>query len=52
RPSKLRWLDLPLPRDVIGRPALPMLASQRQRLVGAALGLALTVASMLQAFIA
>ncbi len=52
RPSKLRWLELPLPADVIGRPALPMLASQRQRLVGAALGLALTVASVLQAFIA
>jgi serine/threonine-protein kinase len=52
RPSKLRWFDVPLPIDVIGRPTLPLLANPRHRLLGAALGLALTVTSVLQLFIA
>lgn len=60
RPSKLRWLDpswlepkwlapvaAPVP-DVIGRPTLPFLVTKRQRVAGAALGLALTAASLLQ----
>jgi serine/threonine-protein kinase len=60
RPSKLRWLEpvaavaAPVPAviDVIGRPALPFLVTKRQRVAGAALGLALTAASILQLFIA
>jgi len=54
RPSKLRWLELPPvpPTDVIGRPALPLLASGRQRVLGAALGVAMTVVGVLQLFVA
>ena len=63
RPSKLRWLappELPtwltppvvLPRDVIGRPALPFLTTPRQRVAGAAVGIGLTAASLLQLLIA
>ena len=60
RPSKLRWLEpiaavaTPVPAviDVIGRPAVPFLVTKRQRAAGAALGLALTAASLLQLFIA
>ena len=50
RPSKLRWLEPPAapPNDVIGRPVFPLLATRQQRTAGAALGLALTVASLLQ----
>jgi len=59
RPSRLRWITPApalawlapppaLPADVIGRPALPLFATRRQRVVGAALGVALTAASLLQ----
>jgi len=50
RPSKRRWLDLPTAAvaDIIGRPSLPFLVTKRQQIAGAALGLALTVASLLQ----
>jgi len=59
RPSRPRWLPpmaavvtLPAVIDVIGRPTLPFLVTRRQRAAGAALGLALTAASLLQLFIA
>jgi eukaryotic-like serine/threonine-protein kinase len=54
RPSRLRLLERPplAPTDVIGRPIPPLHASPRQRMFGAALGVALTVASVLQLFIA
>jgi serine/threonine-protein kinase len=51
RRSKLRWLEPPTapPNDVIGRPVFPpLLATRQQRAAGAALGLALTAASLLQ----
>jgi serine/threonine protein kinase len=52
RPSKLRWITPPpppvaLPRDPLGRPAVPVLATRPARLAGAALGIALTVVSLL-----
>jgi hypothetical protein len=51
--TKLRWIEPPPApiHDVIGRPALPFLATPRQRLAGAALGIALTAASLLQLLI-
>ncbi|MEO7729472.1 MAG: serine/threonine-protein kinase [Kofleriaceae bacterium] len=54
RPGMLRLLERPAlaATDVIGRPTRPLLASRRQRMFGAALGVALTVASVLQLFIA
>jgi serine/threonine protein kinase len=51
RPSMLRWLTpLPVaaPRDVLGRPAVPVLATRRARVAGAALGIAITAASVFQ----
>jgi serine/threonine protein kinase len=51
RPSKLRWITPPpavVPCDVLGRPAVPVLATRPTRLAGAALGIALTVVSLLQ----
>jgi serine/threonine-protein kinase len=53
RMAKLRWIEPPPApiHDVIGRPALPFLATPRQRLAGAALGIALTAASLLQLLI-
>ena len=51
RPLTLRWLAPPPvvpPRDVLGRPAVPVLATRPTRIAGAALGLALTVVSVLQ----
>jgi serine/threonine protein kinase len=51
RPGKLRWLAPPpvvLPGDVLGRPAVPVLATRPARVAGAALGIALTVVSLLQ----
>jgi serine/threonine-protein kinase len=49
RPTALRWFEPPaqLP-DVIGRPTLAVLATPRQRVMGAALGLAITVAGLIQ----
>lgn len=48
--SVRRWLDPPvLPQgDVFGRPAVELLATRRRRMVSAALGLAITVASVAQ----
>jgi hypothetical protein len=37
-------------RDVLGRPAVPVLATPRTRVAGAALGIALTAASLLGLF--
>jgi len=51
RPGMLRWLTPPpvaAPRDVLGRPAVPVLATRRTRIASAALGIALTVASVVQ----
>jgi serine/threonine protein kinase len=51
RPRVLRWFEpppAPLP-DVIGRPTIALLATRRRRVVSAALGLAITVAGVLQA---
>jgi serine/threonine-protein kinase len=49
RPTVLRWFEPParLP-DVIGRPALAVLATRWQRAVGAALGVAITMAGLVQ----
>jgi serine/threonine-protein kinase len=49
--ARSRWLALPtaMPPDVIGRPAMALLVTRPQRVVGAALGLAITLASVLQA---
>jgi serine/threonine-protein kinase len=49
RPSKLRWIELPVMpvQDMIGRPAIPFLVTRRQRIAGAALGIALTAASLI-----
>ena len=54
RPRVLRLLERPALAltDVIGRPTRALLASPRQRVFSAALGVALTVASVLQLFIA
>jgi serine/threonine protein kinase len=54
RMAKLRWIEPPLApiHDVIGRPALPFLTTPRLRIAGAALGIALTIASVLQLLIA
>lgn len=48
--GSLRWIEPPqLPiHDVIGRPALPFLTTTRQRVAGAAIGVAMTAASLLQ----
>jgi serine/threonine-protein kinase len=50
RTSKLRWLEPPVvpPNDVIGRPTLGLLATRQARVTSAALGIALTVVSLLQ----
>jgi serine/threonine-protein kinase len=51
RASMLRWFEpppAPLP-DVIGRPVVALLVTRRRRMVSAALGLAITVAGVLQA---
>lgn len=51
RPRTLRWLTptpKAMPRDVLGRPAVPVLATRPTRIAGAALGIALTVLSVLQ----
>ncbi|HET7505656.1 MAG TPA: serine/threonine-protein kinase [Kofleriaceae bacterium] len=48
--SVRRWLDPPPPApDVFGRPAVGLLATRRQRMVSAALGLMITVAAVVQA---
>ena len=65
RPSRLSWIrravtpptgariGVPgVPGDVIGRPVLAVLPGRTQRVAGAALGVALVVASVLQLFIA
>jgi serine/threonine-protein kinase len=52
RASQLRWFAapaIPVP-DVIGRPALGVLANKQVRMTSAALGIALTIASLLQLF--
>jgi eukaryotic-like serine/threonine-protein kinase len=51
QPRALRWLELPavVPPDVIGRPALALIVTRQQRVVSAALGLAITLACVLQA---
>jgi serine/threonine protein kinase len=47
------WIvSAPVVHDVIGRPALPYLSTTRQRVAGAALGLAITAASLLQLLLA
>lgn len=51
RPSILGWFEpppAPLP-DVIGRPAIALLVTRQRRVMSAALGLAITVAGVLQA---
>jgi len=51
RAGMLRWLTpLPVvaPRDVLGRPAVALLANPRTRIASAALGIALTVATVIQ----
>jgi len=50
RPSKLHRRDLPAtpPLDVLGRPAIAVRSTRPRQLAGAALGLALAVASVLQ----
>jgi serine/threonine-protein kinase len=50
RPGVMRWLTPPVtaPRDVLGRPAVPLLATRRTRIASAALGIALTLASVVQ----
>jgi serine/threonine protein kinase len=52
RPSMLRWFEPPVSHpDVLGRPAVGLLNSRRQRAAFAALGLALTVACVVQLFV-
>ena len=50
RASQRRWLAPRVvpPTDVIGRPALALLANPQARVASAALGIALTIASLLQ----
>jgi serine/threonine-protein kinase len=50
RPSRLGWLEPPTApiADVIGRPTAAWLATPKLRMASAALGVALTVASLLQ----
>ena len=52
RPARTKWTPATsaLPRDVIGRPVLAGLPGRTQRAAGAALGIALVVASLLQYF--
>jgi serine/threonine protein kinase len=52
RIRKLPWLAPPVPpvRDAMGRPVLGVLANKRARTASAALGVALTIASLVQLF--